>query len=208
MHIIFIILQFKNLQKIFLIDILISMKNTMKKIISKLNKRAAMISKTLLFSLLLIAAYLVSRHVLQFVLIDGRSMEPTYHSMQLVMINKLNRSYERGDVICFYSASTDSILIKRIIGMPGDTVQITNNLLCINEKPYYSYDALNTQSVRYDSITYAGIAENKLKLDNTSYFVLGDNLSESKDSRYDYIGCISSTSIYGKVIPSLPLHSQ
>ena len=158
----------------------------------------------ILIILLIISTYFTSRFLLQFALIQGKSMEPTYHSMQLVMVSKCSSQYDRGDVILFYSDSPDAVLIKRIIGIPGDTIQIKKSTLYINDKPYTQDSCLQSLSVAYNDIKYAGIAEQPITLDTSSYFVLGYNLFQSKDSRYQNIGCVQSQYILGKVI-SFPL---
>jgi len=152
------------------------------------------------YILIIIGAYYISTNFYQFALINGNSMLPTYHSMQIVILDKTGQKYDRGDTIAFYSRELDTILFKRLIGLPGDTIQILDNILYINEIPYSDYDSLNIPELKYNEIVYSGIAKNKITLKSDSYFVLGDNLSESKDSRYPNIGCVNSENIIGKVI--------
>jgi signal peptidase I len=120
-------------------------------------------------------------------------MLPTYHNWQLVFIDRHNTDFSYGDVVVFNSTMIKSTLIKRIVACPGDTVQIINGILYINEKP----SPLISETTR---LSYAGIASSKLTLADDEYFVLGDNYEASKDSRYEEIGLLHTTDILGKVI--------
>ena len=81
--------------------------------------------------------------------------------------------------------------IKRMCGTPGDTVQIKNGKLYINDILY--------KEVEYDKIEDAGIAENPITLGNNEFFTLGDNINNSEDSRSGNIGAVSRENIIGKV---------
>lgn len=154
------------------------------------------------YVLIIIGTYYISAHFYQFALINGDSMQPTYHSMQIIILDKYTHEYNRGDTIAFYSKELDATLFKRIVALPGDTIQILNNTLYINKKSYSYYESLNSLNIDYDQIAYSGIAIDEVILNADSYFVLGDNLTQSKDSRYPSIGCINSHDIIGKVITS------
>lgn len=160
----------------------------------------AYLIKIILFLSLILGAFIISRNYFQFALIQGNSMEPAYHSMELVIINKYDTRYHYDDTVAFFSDGVDSTLVKRIVALPNDTIEIRDHKLYINDILYTSDDC------RYDSIDYAGIANNEITLASDTYFVLGDNLSESKDSRYPSIGCIHTHDIIGKVYPIFPIH--
>lgn len=144
--------------------------------------------------LVFITTYILSTYVVQLSLIQGDSMEPTYHSWEISFINKQTKNIHHGDVIVFYCPSYDSYLTKRVIGCPGDCVEIKNGIVYVNNLP-----SPHTHS--NIPITYAGTASSIITLDNNQYFVLGDNYEYSKDSRYDEIGCIPRKDILGTIFP-------
>lgn len=120
-------------------------------------------------------------------------MLPTYHNMQLVLIDKCSKEFKYNDIIVFTSDELEATMIKRIIAIPGDTVQITDGIVYVNNipSPFLTKDRL---------ISYSGIASSPLYLSSDEYFVLGDNFEESKDSRYPEIGCIKSDVILGRIL--------
>ena len=134
-------------------------------------------------------SWYVSAFWYQLMLLQGNSMEPAYHSGQLLLVDKHTKAYQAGDVIAIHKAHIKGLLVKRIAAVPGDTVYIHNGIIYINEEPQAEF-----------LIEYAGIAERPIILEEDCYFVLGDNLQESKDSRYAEIGLIKQTEIMGKVI--------
>lgn len=138
-------------------------------------------------------AFLVSRFCVQVILIHGESMEPAYHSGQLTLIDKRTKDYQYNDVVAFRCEELSSILIKRIVGMPGDRIQITDGVLY-----------RNGEAVRLEygtgSLSYGGLAREEITLGEGEYFVLGDNFERSKDSRYTQVGRVQEASILGKVI--------
>lgn len=119
-------------------------------------------------------------------------MEPTYHHLQLVILEKQEKKYEYNDVIVFWCDSFDAYLVKRIVACPGDRVYIKDGVLyvngCINE--YY-------QGIKID---FSGIVEKEIILSSEEYFVLGDNVAFSKDSRYIEVGLVNKDTILGKVL--------
>lgn len=125
--------------------------------------------------------------------VSGKSMEPTYHNGQIVLINRFVDTYECGDIIIVETNERSFLFrdkyIKRIVGMPGDTVLISEGTLYINGvvSPYITED-----------IEDAGIAEQSIMLSENEYFVIGDNVNESKDSRY--IGPVNKSEIIGRVV--------
>ena len=125
-------------------------------------------------------------------LIQGKSMEPTYSHMQLVVLNRHNRVFARGDVIAFRCDGLSGVLIKRVVAGPSDTAQIVDGTLFVNGQVSQIYPDAG-------SITYSGILADPVTLGDGQYLVLGDNLSESKDSRYAEVGIVSEADIFGKV---------
>lgn len=146
-----------------------------------------------LLALFLLCLY-VSRFWYQLMLIQGDSMEPSYHSWQLVLLDKHTKRYDCGDVVVFRSEGLKAVLVKRVAAVPGDTVWIVDGILYKNGAP--AEDGLVN-----GRLSYAGIAEEPLTLMENEYFLLGDNHEESRDSRYEEVGRVLTEDILGKVIP-------
>ena len=125
----------------------------------------------------------------------GSSMEPVLYNGQEVLINRVAynlSSPKRGDVIVFKPNGNKNshFYIKRIIGLPGETVQISGGRVYINGAVWVTDIADDTRD--------AGIAANEIILGNDEYFVLGDNRSNSEDSRSANIGNVKVGMIEGK----------
>jgi signal peptidase I len=126
----------------------------------------------------------------------GDSMSPTIGSNDYVLINKFVYKIfdpQKGDIVVFDPRdSHSSPSIKRVVGVPGDTVLIKDGILYVNNEPF-------SDEKRLPSIESGGLAENKIKLGKDEYFLLGDNRNNSEDSRFESIGNVSKSSIIGKV---------
>ncbi|MDE6639415.1 MAG: signal peptidase I [Acetatifactor sp.] len=140
--------------------------------------------------LFIIAGY-VSANYFQLMLLQGNSMEPAYHNGQFLILDKYSKDYTYGDVIAIKKEGISGYVVKRIVGVPGDLVCIRDGVLYVNEE---------VRSDLQQRIDFAGIAEEEIFLGEDRYFVLGDNLQESIDSRYEEIGLINRKEIKGKVI--------
>ena len=128
----------------------------------------------------------------------GISMRPTLENGEKIMVNRfvyMISSPKQNDVIVFVpnGSMNSHYYVKRVVGTPGDTVQIIDGHLYINDELFVYEDD-------YDEMAQAGIAENKITLGKGEYFVLGDNRDDSVDSRNSEIGSISQDDIIGKII--------
>ena len=126
----------------------------------------------------------------------GASMEPCLYNGQSVLINKISYSFgepKRGDVIVFLPNGNENThyYIKRVIGLPGETVTISDGMIYLDG---YFYE----ESDSYDTIEDGGIAEKGIKLGEEEYFVLGDNRNNSEDSRSANVGAVKEDTIAGK----------
>lgn len=139
------------------------------------------------------AAYFFGKNIV----IQEGSMEPTLragdHAMMNTLIYKVS-SPKRGDIVVFRSEDEEksSLSIKRIIGLPGETIQIKNGKIIINGKTHI-------EKSDFPAISDAGLAEDKIVLPKGEYFVMGDNRNSSEDSRYAEIGNIKKRNILGKL---------
>jgi signal peptidase I len=139
---------------------------------------------------LTVVIFLLIRFAVQNFRIEGYSMEPNFHDGQYLLVNKLIymlQSPERGDVIVFIpptSASRD--FIKRVIGLPGDRVEIINGRVDINGEALPEPYPLNPASYSYGPVTVGP----------DEYFVLGDNRNNSSDSHS--WGMVTVKKIIGK----------
>ena len=141
-------------------------------------------------------AFLLSRVMFQKVQVDGVSMEPTLEDKQQLLVNKMSyhiHKIERFDIVAFkYQYEDNTYYIKRIIGLPGETVSISEDgVIRINGK-------MLKEDYGAEIMTDPGLAQNGVKLGEDEYFVLGDNRNNSKDSRNPEVAAVSKDSIIGK----------
>ena len=151
---------------------------------------------------LLALTWYISTFWYQLMLIQGQSMEPTFHSWQLVLLEKQPKQLEAGDVIAFRCDGLQAVLVKRIVALPGERVEIRQGVLYVNgaKSEVFSEVCRTGAEGEIPTITYAGIAGEEIQLSAEEYFVLGDNLPYSKDSRYSIVGCVKKSDIIGKVL--------
>lgn len=141
-------------------------------------------------------AWAITTYALEKTNMVGDSMEPTLSSGDTILINKLLyriREPERFDVIVFKKDGKEHSYysIKRIVGLPGETVAISGGKVLINKEPL-------EEEVIVEDMVLAGLASEEITLDEDEYFVLGDNRNDSQDSRYFNVGNVVKEEIIGK----------
>lgn len=134
------------------------------------------------------------------IIIQQESMQPTFYSDDYVVVSKQSYSIfgdiERGDVIVFRSSLLDEngdqkSLIKRVIGLPGDTIEIKNG-----------YVILNGVTIQEDYLAEQGVSGEmeQITVDEGKIFVMGDNRAVSQDSRSPEVGQVDQDTVIGKVV--------
>ena len=135
--------------------------------------------------------FLVAVYIISFQQVSGPSMKPTYNSRDILLLNKTHYIFfepKRFDVVAAESGS--AVLVKRVIGLPGEKIEYKNNILYVNGDPVE--ESFNIEGETKDFSTDV-IPEGK-------YFLIGDNRSKSIDSRNEEIGLISKKDLIGKVM--------
>lgn len=142
----------------------------------------------------LLLTFILSEYVFERVSVHNHSMEHTLESGDSVMIDKISyrfRDPKRFDIVVFKQKGSED-LIKRVIALPSETVQITDGKFLINGEEIKDIKGL-------DMPEYAGIASAPIQLLDDEYFVVGDNRKESIDSRYEDVGLVTRSRIKGRM---------
>jgi len=123
--------------------------------------------------------------------VDGISMVDTLHDGEILILNKLDKSYKRFDIVVINYGDTK--IVKRVIGLPGENIEYKDNELYINEEKIE-----DRSTVRTSDFTLKGIYGIDIIPDDY-YFVMGDNRvgKNSADSRYPEIGLIKKSDMVG-----------
>lgn len=144
------------------------------------------IKEAIPYIIIILVVVLIRVFIITPVRVDGSSMKNTLKDNDILLLYKLG-SIKRNDIVVLDESYDNEIIIKRIIGLPGETVAIKNGKIYINNKEYDDKFAYGETS-DYDKIT----------LEDDEYFILGDNRIVSKDSRY--FGPVKEKEIIGKAI--------
>lgn len=142
-----------------------------------------------------IITWFILTFVGQRTVVDGRSMNATLNDGDNLIVEKLSYRFgdpERFDIIVFAPYDTKEYYIKRIIGLPGETVRIDE------EGKIYVNGELLEENYGLETIKNPGRAIEEVTLGEEEYFVLGDNRNNSIDSRADAVGNVKRSSIIGK----------
>ncbi|MEE1032753.1 MAG: signal peptidase I [Ruminococcus sp.] len=129
--------------------------------------------------------------------IQEGSMDPTLAAGDTLLIDRTTYIFsapQRGDIIAFKLSDDKkaSTHIKRVIGLPGETIQIKDGQILIDGETYQ-------EQKNFPSIQNAGLAEEEITLGKGEYFVLGDNRNNSEDSRFVDVGNVKKNNIIGKL---------
>lgn len=156
------------------------------------NEKIKSITKDAITIILTMAiTFLFSKYIVGITVVCGDSMNDTYKNTQLLLTNKLNKDPERFEVLVF--DHDGEALIKRVIGLPGETIRIDS------EGNIYINDEILSENYGKAPIKDPGRALNDITLENNEYFVLGDNRNNSLDSRTEMINNITKENIIGTI---------
>lgn len=132
--------------------------------------------------------------------VKGASMEPNFYDKEYLIIDELSYRFnqpKRGDIVVFrYPQDPQEYFIKRVIGLPGEKVQLKNGEVYIFNQINPDGAKLEEPYLPANHKTFA-LNEEPVTLGQNQYFVLGDNRNSSRDSRY--FGPVSSSFFIGKV---------
>lgn len=147
---------------------------------------------------MIVAAFLIAiilrTYIFQMALVNQISMDPTLHEGQMLVISKINYLLgdpQRGDIVVLKDEVENKLLIKRIIGLPGEEIQLQNGKVYINSKELQP---------DYTSFPTYAYSQEAWSLPQGEYFVLGDNRERSRDSRSENVGLVNRENIIGKAV--------
>lgn len=155
----------------------------------------------IIYGFIILVIILIRTFIITPIRVNGTSMDTTLQDKEIMILNKINyklNDIERFDIVVI--KKDDSYLIKRIIGLPGETLKYVDDKLYINDKEIKEY--FKNQSTQDFNIIELGYD----KIPNDCYFAIGDNRKDSLDSRI--FGCFKKEDILGSAnLVLLPLNN-
>jgi len=162
-----------------------------------LNIVKELFSLIIYIGIVIVACYLIIAFVGQRTTVHGESMEPCLQSGDDLWIDKLSYNFsdpKRFDIVVFPYQDEEVYYIKRVIGLPGETIQILDSGEIVVNGQYLK------ENYGMERISDNGIAGDPITLGEDEFFVLGDNRNNSRDSRWADVGLIKKERIVGKAI--------
>ena len=178
-------------------------KNEAKPAKSKNKKLKEAFSTVLYFLIVLLVTWLLITFVIQRTVVEQTSMETTLQSGDSLLVDKISYRFtepKRFDIVIFpYKlAEKKTYYIKRVIGLPGETVRIDyDGNIYINDKileENYGKETIQPNS------SWSAKMDKGITLADDEYFVMGDNRNNSVDSRFDNVGAVKRDEIIGRAI--------
>ena len=161
----------------------------------KVDMKKEILSWVFYIAFVLVLTWVIITFVGQRTRVDGRSMMNTLHDGDNLIVEKLSYRFsdpKRFDIIVFPPTGKKEYYIKRIIGLPGETVQIDEN------GNIYINGELLEENYGAETIQNPGRAAKPITLGDDEYFVMGDNRNNSKDSRSEEVGNVKRSQIIGR----------
>lgn len=154
------------------------------------------VKEILSYVFIIVIVLLFKHYIISPIRVDGDSMNPTLRNGDIMLLNEIGyrlNGVDRFDIVVI--DTDDDVIIKRVIGLPGDSIRYTDNKLYVNDEEVE--ETFEHEITRNYDISELGSE----KVPQNHYFVLGDNRTNSKDSRF--IGFIKDSQIRGKVIKTI-----
>jgi signal peptidase I len=147
-------------------------------------------------AIVVFGAFAITRYGLETMTVSGEYMSPTLTTGDSIMINKLSyrlHKVHRNDVVVVQQSGSEHsyLTLERVIGLPGETVQIQEGQVYINGKQL-------DEKFDFPLMENGGMAQEPVTLEKNQYFVLGDNRNECEDSRNATVGNVTKSEIVGK----------
>lgn len=166
----------------------------------KKGKKKAWLKGASITTAIIVALLLVFTQWFSFVSVQGPSMYPTLSNNELCLVNRfsyLSAKPARGDIVLVNVQVSEfsSWAIKRVVGLPGETIEVSNGVLYINGKVSNMFPG--------QKVLPHDLEGKMITLPENAYFVMGDNQTHSIDSRVDMFGSISIDHINGKFLMAL-----
>lgn len=161
----------------------------------KMDWKKEILSWVFYLGFVMIVTYLIIHFVGQRTMVEGRSMENTLQNGDNLIVEKLSYRFgdpERFDIVVFPPYDTKEYYIKRIIGLPGETVQIDK------AGSIYINGEILEENYGKEIIQNPGRAIEPITLGEDEYFVLGDNRNNSTDSRSSNVGNVNRKQLIGR----------
>ena len=144
------------------------------------------------YVLIVVFVILFRSYIATPVRVDGDSMNDTLINNDILILNKMDKKYERFDIVVINYNNTK--LVKRIIGLPGENIEYKDNTLYINDKEYKDIETSRTKDFSIKELYEVE------KIPEDTYFVMGDNRNNSLDSRDYRVGFINKEDIVGVTV--------
>ena len=154
-----------------------------------MEKAKRIIKEIIPYIIVIVVAVLIRTFIASPVRVDGSSMDSTLKNGDILILNKLDKSYDRFDIVVIDIGDTK--IVKRIIGLPGESIEYKGDKLYINNQEIDTMDFEYTGDFSLEKI-YGYVI-----LPKDYYFVMGDNRDGSSDSRDPRIGLIKKSQIKG-----------
>ena len=148
------------------------------------------------YAVIILVVVLIRTFIATPVIVSGSSMDPTLKNGQVLILNKLVKKYTRDDIVVIDAKinGKKERIVKRVIGLPGETLEYKDGFLYINGKRTHDDFVSLTRDFTLESAT------GKKKIPSGYYFVMGDNRRNSLDSRDSRVGLVKKSNIIGKPI--------
>ena len=148
------------------------------------------------YVVIILVVVLIRTFIATPVIVSGSSMDPTLKNGQVLILNKLEKKITRDDIVVIDAKinGKKERIVKRIIGLPGETLEYKDGFLYINGKRTHDDFVDKTRDFTLERVT------GKKKIPENYYFVMGDNRRNSLDSRDTRVGLVKKSDIIGKPI--------